>query len=338
MEDAFLDTWTRLSTADRADIFTETARQQGLPASVVEKDWWVSLSLRVVFNMDVGRHLVFKGGTSLSKGWGLIDRFSEDIDLAIDREFLGFTGELGRKQLNRLRKASQSYVVSDFVPQLMSAFSQSDIEPTAVRAVPPKVSDEDPVRVELHYPAVAGIHDYVLPRVLLELGCRSLREPFTLRPVRSMVGDTFPDREFADSAVDIPCTLPKRTFLEKVFLMHEVLQRHPDAPTERYSRHLYDLMRMTDDGVADEALEDEELYRGTVRHRSIFNRVGGVDYAQHSPETIRIVPFEQYEAVWARDYQAMRESMIRGESPSFSELMKRITALQGRINVLGFGL
>jgi len=69
-EGAFLDTWTRLSTADRADIFAETARQQGLPASVVEKDWWVSLSLRVVFGMEVGRHLVFKGGTSLSKGWG----------------------------------------------------------------------------------------------------------------------------------------------------------------------------------------------------------------------------------------------------------------------------
>lgn len=103
---------------ERAEIIQQTAVQTGLPAYAVEKDWWVTEILRVVFEMEAGKHLVFKGGTSLSKAWKAIERFSEDIDLAIDRDFLGFEGELSKSERTKLRKAAKLYIYENFSPEL----------------------------------------------------------------------------------------------------------------------------------------------------------------------------------------------------------------------------
>jgi predicted nucleotidyltransferase component of viral defense system len=106
----FLD----LPEARRKQIFEQTSERTGLPPSAIEKDWWVTLALKTIFELPVSEHIVFKGGTSLSKGWNLIERFSEDIDLTIDRKYFGFDGDISNEQVKKLRKASCLFGSGEF--------------------------------------------------------------------------------------------------------------------------------------------------------------------------------------------------------------------------------
>ena len=110
-----LNEWLKLTDANKRNIFAETAQQKALPVSSIEKDWWVVHTLSAVFSTEYADKLVFKGGTSLSKGWNLIERFSEDVDLALDREFLGFAGDLSKKEIHKLRYASYEFISTKFV-------------------------------------------------------------------------------------------------------------------------------------------------------------------------------------------------------------------------------
>jgi predicted nucleotidyltransferase component of viral defense system len=101
-----MNNWIKIPEKERIKILNSVAITTGLPNTAIEKDWWVMMSLRALFSCECSGHIVFKGGTSLSKAWNLIERFSEDIDIAIDRAFFGFEGELKRKQINNLRRAS----------------------------------------------------------------------------------------------------------------------------------------------------------------------------------------------------------------------------------------
>jgi len=107
--------------AEKVAVFNAIATQKGMKPFAVEKDWWVSRTLEIIFQMEIAKHLVFKGGTSLSKAWNLINRFSEDIDLAIDKDFFGFTGELGKNQRDKLRKTAGLYTTGTFFKELASS-------------------------------------------------------------------------------------------------------------------------------------------------------------------------------------------------------------------------
>ncbi|MEA1875861.1 MAG: nucleotidyl transferase AbiEii/AbiGii toxin family protein [Bacteroidota bacterium] len=108
--------WLEIDKEEKFDILNKASLESGLEPFAVEKDWWMVQTLRLIWQMDVAEHLVFKGGSSLSKGWGLIERFSEDIDLALDREFLDFSGDISRTQVGKLRDASYAYISNEFYP------------------------------------------------------------------------------------------------------------------------------------------------------------------------------------------------------------------------------
>ena len=139
MNEEAIKEWFKLPIQTRKNIFNEISNKTGLPPAAVEKDWWVVRTLELVFQMDIAPHTVFKGGTSLSKAWGLIDRFSEDIDLALERSFLGFPGKLSNSQVKKLREKSCEYISQTFSPNLHEAFrvdttgtSKSHIRPDLV--------------------------------------------------------------------------------------------------------------------------------------------------------------------------------------------------------------
>lgn len=262
----FLD----INEQKRKDIFGQTGNLAGLPVSAVEKDWWVTLVLKAIFTIPFSGHIVFKGGTSLSKGWNLIERFSEDIDLTIDRSFLGFAGDLSKTQVRKLRKESCKFIRTDFLKDLDDTLLKIGI--TGYKLIAPEVkeSDTDPFVLELPYRSVTEESSYLLPRVLIEIGARSLMEPCGDRPVQSMVGQYFKGQDFADPPVMIPVVLPKRTFLEKAFLMHEEFQKPGEKMrVERMSRHMYDLERLMDTEHGRDALKDPELYQAIIKHREL---------------------------------------------------------------------
>ena len=331
--------WLKLTDRTKRNIFEETAGAIGLPnAAAVEKDWWVVRTLELIFKSSIAQHTVFKGGTSLSKAWGLIERFSEDIDLALDRSFLGFNKtdqEMTNSQVSKLRRNSQKFVTETFLPEMQLLFAEAGFKDVTLKLGEIKNDDDDPIIIEVYYKSVNEPIEYIQPRVLIELGSRSLIEPCTNCDFKSLVGEQYEGRDFADENITIPTVNPERTFLEKIFLLHERFQIIKDGvKVERRSRHLYDLEKMMDKDFAKNALNDKVLYNTIVEHRRKLTPERGVDYANHVPSKINIIPPESIIGEWEKDYKDMQESMFYLPSLPFEELLGRMVELNERINLI----
>lgn len=287
--------------------------------------------------MDVAKHLVFKGGTSLSKAWNLIERFSEDIDLALDKKFLGYSGNFSVKRVKKLRKASREYISYKFFPELKQKFldaAYNDVELHLGNTTEP---NPEPIIIEIYYKSVSSPSNYTKPRVLVEIGSRSLREPYTVKQFSSLVGEIYPDKPFADTPINISTVNPERTFLEKTFLLHEEFQRPVGKiRVDRLSRHLYDVEKLMDTEFADKALMDEKLYNDIINHRKIFTRIGHIDYNLHQAKTLNPIPPDALIEKWKKDYQTMVEEMIYGDSLSFDKLLERLKELKSKINKINW--
>ncbi len=328
-----------LSKSEKREVFQEISNRTALPVYAVEKDWWVVQTLRLIFQMDIAPYIVFKGGTSLSKAWDIIDRFSEDIDLSLDRSFLGFEQELSKSQVTKLRKKSFKYISEEFYPALTEQFIENGFLDVELKIRESRSNDQDPLIIEIYYPIVTVQSDYVEPRVLVELGSRSLKEPNTQRKIISLVSEYFSDKEFADTEINITAVNPERTFLEKVFLLHEEFQKPVDKiRVERMSRHLYDIERLMRAGFMDLALRSNVLYQDIVNHRKSITAIRGIDYSLHQPKTINPIPPDEIIKEWEVDYAEMCESMIYGDKLSFEELMSRIKQLKEKINNLSWSI
>ncbi len=317
--------WYNIQKETKINAYTQVAEETGIPPYAVEKDWWVVKTLALIFEMKIGEFLVFKGGTSLSKVWKLITRFSEDIDLAFDRALLGSKDELTRTGVKNLRKATGKYILEDFYPALEAKFQENGFDEVKLNYIEPDSSDADPVKIEVFYPNVIDYPGYIHPRVLLEISCSSLKEPNAVQSLNSFLDDYYFDSSFADEAISVPTAIPERTFLEKIFLLHEEFQRPKEKiRVDRLSRHLYDVFQLINSGYAEEALGDKKLYETIVRHRYVYSRIGGINYNLHQPQTINPIPTPEFIDAWEADYKTMQEQMIYGDSPSFNQLIEVI--------------
>lgn len=330
--------WLELSKDVRLETLDNISKSINLAPEAIEKDWWVTMALAGLFKCGPARAMVFKGGTSLSKGWKLIERFSEDIDLAIDRVFFGFDGELKRKDISRLRRESCSYIRTTLKEELDANLKAMGV--SGYRLTTPESTDTtvDPQIIELHYQSLFDTSGYIPGKILIEIGSRSLIEPSANIPMRSMIGEAYPAQPFADEVVLIPTVVPARTFLEKAFLLHEEFSKPTEQiRTDRLTRHLYDLERLMDTKYAAEALSDSELYRAIVEHRRKYTSMKEVDYATHSPLKICFIPPVDIQKRWADDYISM-QMMIYGDSLTFEKLIERITELNERFREVNFEL
>jgi len=326
-----------IDKAEKIAIFNAIAAAKGMTPFAVEKDWWVSRTLEIIFQMPISKHLVFKGGTSLSKAWKLINRFSEDIDLAIDKVFFGFTGELGKSQRDKLRKTAGAYTTVTFFEELKQAFEAKGYKELKFVVIDAKDSDQDPRVLEIYYPnVVTQPSEYVLPRVQIEISCRSLREPFTVQTFGSLIDEFYADKEFAEPLFEVPTVKPERTFLEKLFLLHEEFHRPTDKMrVDRLSRHLYDIYQLTKAGIATNAVNDKELYQTIVAHRYKYSRVGDVDYNLHNPLTINPIPPTEKMDEWKADYAKMKDDMIYEENkPNFTDLINNLMELRKQLQAV----
>ena len=161
--------WLKLTDKRRIEVSNAVSNQTGLPENAIEKDWWVTIALKAAFNTTWSKDIVFKGGTSLSKSWDLIERFSEDIDLAIDREVLGFKGDLNNSQIKSLRKASFNFISNDFKEEITKQLLEMGINQQlfTLTARASKDSDRDPQVLELEYRSLSDHDGYVPDKVLI---------------------------------------------------------------------------------------------------------------------------------------------------------------------------
>ncbi|MDR0613848.1 MAG: nucleotidyl transferase AbiEii/AbiGii toxin family protein [Dysgonamonadaceae bacterium] len=330
------DNFITLPAQSKINAFTETAAKKALPAVAVEKDWWVTAILRALFSLSYFEHLSFKGGTSLSKCWGLIERFSEDIDIAVNRDYLGFAGTLSKTQISdRLRRAACSFVRETLQFDIKNHLEMSGITTNhfSVYVNITPVTTADPEIVEIEYQSLFDDNDYIKPIVKIEVSGRSMSEPVQTVKLQSMVDEVFPDMPFTNAAFDVNAVVPQRTFIEKICLLHEEFAKPQEfIRIERMSRHLYDLARIMDTPIADESLANKQLYNSITEHRRIFVGLKGFDYSTLAPQSISIVPPAKAIDQWKEDYETMRRTMIYGKSLSFDVLIDKIKQLNERIN------
>lgn len=297
-----------------------------------------------MFSLPYAKHLSFKGGTSLSKCWHLIDRFSEDIDIAIDREYLGFYGTLSKTQISdKLRRAICSFVRKtmqhDLAEQLCKNGIAEDKFQVNVDITP--ISTTDPETININYDSVLTLSIdgenglYVLPKIKVEVSGRSMSEPMSEVSLDSMIDQVYPKAPFAEPKFNVRAVLPERTFLEKIFLLHEEFAKPKDLiRVERMSRHMYDIGQMLKTPIAEKAIHDEQLYAQIVEHRRTFVGLHGFDYDTLYPATLNIIPPYSIIDQWEADYENMRLHMIYGESVSFEKLVNNLKELNDKIGRL----
>ena len=339
-----MNTFLKLPATDRRLAFQQVESQLGLQAVSVEKDFWVCWTLRTLFAMPgVGDHLTFKGGTSLSKAWKLIQRFSEDIDLIVDKNALGFGGDAApdrassnnkrRERLEKLMEASRQWVQGTLQPALRDNLKSALGEAGWNLEVDPDMADGQCLL--FHYPSVFATTSagYVRPVVKIELGARSDDWPHETIAIQPYVLELFPALD-RDAVFPARVLAAERTFWEKACLLHEETFRPADKPRRkpRMARHYYDLWCLLRAGVGARALANPALFERVAEHREIFFRYSWVDYSTHKPGTFRLLPPEAHLSDWRDDYQEMLGPMFFGEVPDFAELLRVVAEFETTFN------
>ncbi len=335
--------WINNDIVDRLAMLQQTeAGHSGINQMAIEKDWWVTVTLKALFQTDCRNSLIFKGGTSLSKGFNIIERFSEDIDLAISHSFFGVE-KASKNQRDKLRKIARKYIHETLSNQLdthLKAMGISGYSIENITQIQNKNgewrqidSDKDPTVILLHYPTVLdGSLSYIPARVKIEISCLSMEEPTSECHISSLIGETFKDEDI-DANCTIRTVVPSRTFLEKIFLLAEEFQKERPRSV-RMSRHLYDLVKLMDTEYGREALADKKLYKAIVEHRKAYYALKYVNYDLHAPATINfMIPEKELES-WKADYADMRQYFIYGESLEFEALIERIAELQEKVRAM----
>jgi hypothetical protein len=341
-----VDSVARLAAPDRESLFQASAAELGLTPAIIEKDFWVCWMLKRVFTLpSPPADILFKGGTSLSKAFGLIERFSEDIDLVLDRHGLGFTGDrdpasqnISGKQraklIEELAAACKSAVHGQLLPMLRTSVRDSlgTDEGTGTWKMRAAEDDPDGQTILFAYPqAQPNISAYVRPQVRLELGARGDHWPAVDASVEPYSAKTHP-RPFADPTAIVRVLSPERTFWEKATILHAIHHRPIEKPLgERQSRHYYDLARLAASSVGQAAAKDHDLLNAVAAHKDTFFRVASAKYAQAKPGTLRLVPPPSRMATLRADYAAMQE-MLFGRTPTWDEIIAVLTTLESTIN------
>lgn len=330
-----MDKFAQLSQKQRNEIFEASAEERGLAPAIIEKDFWVCWLLKKLFNApELTGQLVFKGGTSLSKVHGLIERFSEDIDLVLAWSLIGY-GDGGDDPWQEMPSGNQQnrfntefnnkaarYISETLCPLVQKITSSVD----GIECVIP----DDPHVIEVHYPAAFGSSAF-MPEVRLEIGPLASWVPKGNHIVRPYAAEDFP-QVFDEADCPVVAITAERTFWEKATILHQQAHRAEDRPMPtRYSRHYYDLFQMTRSDVAANAIADLSLLDDVVKFKQRFYRSPWASYETAKPGTFRLMPTALGDTVLRKDYAAMRP-MFFSEPPPWDDILDGLRVLEQQIN------
>lgn len=321
-----------LNERDRRDLFRTTAEQMHINEAVIEKDFWVCWTLDYLFHDSPWeKQLAFKGGTSLSKAYGVIQRFSEDIDLIMDWTLLGYSKNEPWQQESNTRRSAfcekanercSLFLSNSFVPQILKDLSARTPLPIDIT-----VEGQD---VLIHYPkafATTGI----LPQIKLEIGPMAAWLPHEICSISPYAAEQFPEK-FKVRLSQIRTIKAERTFWEKATILHQEAHREKDRKLlPRYSRHYYDLYRMMATPIRNRALTDLCLLADVVRFKKNFYYCAWANLETAVPGAFRLLPPEYNRAALASDYKAMK-TMLFGEIPSFEDILVGLADLETALN------
>lgn len=318
-------------------IFRNTSQKMGLHESIIEKDFWVCLTLDYLFHQCEWKDaFIFKGGTSLSKCYGLIRRFSEDIDLILDWRVLGYgANEPWEKRSNtkqdvfnkEANQRAEVFLAEILLPTLNKDLSEIIGKPAELYILP-----EDPQTICFRYPRIFETSS-ILQVIRLEIGALAAWTPAREKTVTSYIAEIYP-KVFAQTGSSILTAASERIFWEKATILHHEANR-PDhlAMPDRYSRHYYDLYCIAHSESKDDAYAQLDLLKRVVEFKMKFYPRKWARYEEAVPGTLKLVPPEYRLDALRQDYISM-QNMMFGESPNFDDLMVYIKNLEDEINSL----
>ncbi|MGD0900131.1 MAG: nucleotidyl transferase AbiEii/AbiGii toxin family protein [Thermoguttaceae bacterium] len=330
---------------ERTDLFRRSAgvlRPERAPA-IIEKDFWVCWVLHRLFNVLQFRpQLIFKGGTSLSKAYHAVERFSEDVDLSLSRRDLGFandrdpeqpgiSGKEARRRIEALVEACQQAILDRLLPSLRADFA-SVIGPGGWSI---EIDAIDSQTVIFTYPRseLAGtLPETIRPGIRLEMGARSDDWPAEEREIRPYAAEAFPAAFTAAASCQVRALDARRTFWEKATILHAEHHRPADkALAAGMSRHYYDVYQLAGQEIGRQAMECGDLLTRVVAHKRLFFASAWANYETAVPGSLHLVPREDQAVLLRTDYARMRE-MIFGEAPAWEQIVQGLRALEGQVN------
>ncbi|MCH8473990.1 MAG: nucleotidyl transferase AbiEii/AbiGii toxin family protein [Opitutales bacterium] len=331
-----MDKVARFSEQDRRDLFADTAFTRGLHPAVIEKDFWVCWTLKKLFSSPLlGPNVVFKGGTSLSKVHQLIERFSEDIDLVLNWELIGFgkrqrdpwqelPSKTKRDLFNReVNQKAEEYLKAVFHPHLTELIA-------SVPGLTTWVSEREELTIYLRYPAAFSL-EALRPEIKLEVGPLAAWVPSEKRCIRSYAAEEYPHL-FDEADCQVVAIQADRTFWEKATILHQQAHRTKPMPAN-YSRHYYDLARMAKSPVKSVALADLDLLEEVIKFKERFYRCSWAHYQEARPGTFRLIPSPAGEKELKEDYLKMKPMFFK-EPPEWDEVLNTLQELEQEINSL----
>ena len=298
-----MDSVANLKEADRRDLFTQTAANKSMTAAIVEKDFWVTWTLGKIFsNTDLKQKLRFKGGTSLSKVFGLIERFSEDIDLILNWNLLTEqdlqeerSGKKQKELVKEIREKGREFIVADLLPKI-----SAEVSPVC-RC---NLADDDRNVVNLYYPK-AFSDDYIRPEIRLEIGPIASWLPFGTHTIKPYAAEQFP-KVFTNPSCEVQVINAERTFWEKATILHHEANRpENNKQPPRLSRHYYDLAQMAKSPIKEKALSNIHILQTVAEFKKKFYPRGWARYEEARPGTLKLVPKEHALQAFIEDYRNM---------------------------------
>lgn len=336
------------SDVERRDLFLGAAARLGTAVQNVEKDFWVCWTLDALFNgLDVGGpRLLFKGGTSLSKAFGLISRFSEDIDITVFRDDLGqgaevadldaLSGKKRRERLDAIRNACQVYIAGPLAAQF--THRAASVIPANRFRLEPDPDDKDGQSLLFWYPTVtATAGDYIRSAVKIEAGAKSALDPHVAATVTPYVAQDLPDLDL--TVKNVVTVKPERTFWDKVMILHGLRQWHDRRGElrhggQRVSRHYYDVHQLMQAPLATVWQTDHALAIDCARHARLF--FGSADLGLDSavPGMLTLIPSPAMRDALERDYEAMA-GMVFGDVPPLDAVLDSAERFEQIVNGAG---
>lgn len=326
----------KLDRREREELFLATAHDIKLPEAMVEKDFWVCWTLDYLFHQcQWAKNMAFKGGTSLSKCFGLIERFSEDIDLIIDWRVLGYSAstpwaERSKTSQCKLNKEMDNrtcnFLRDVFLPTIKDDFAQMLSEPFKLF-----IKDDEPQTLCFAYPRIFD-DGAIVSVVRMEIGALAAWTPTQTATIISYVAERYP-QVFKTTSTSVLTVMAERTFWEKVTILHKEAFRTNSRFPSRYSRHYYDLYCIYKSHIKDQAYADLPLLAHVVEFKARFYPANSARYNLARPGTMRLIPAEDCITILAEDYEHMK-NMIFGIKPRFEEIMDIIRRMEAEINAL----
>jgi len=326
-----------LPVEDRKEILQTAAAQLGQQATVLEKDVWVCWALQTLFSMPDAHPMAFKGGTSLSKIYRVIDRFSEDVDITLDYRnfndgFDPFAKGASRNAVKKFGERLKGYVLQ-YANEVVTPYVDAQLQLLPNPADYGVEVSDDGEKIRVQYPsAIEGSDKYLKNSILVELGGRNVIDPNELHIISPDISELVTGLDLPSG--EIVVLSPERTFWEKATLIHvECNRKELKADARRLSRHWYDLRMLARHACGAAAINNRTLFEDVVNHKQVFFNASYANYEACLTNKLCLIPSDEFINELRTDYETMLSAgMMYGESPSFDKIIADIREVEHAIN------